>query len=414
MAASGGTPYLLCFHRSCLPNSQGRISFAAIGGTSAAAPSLAGILSLVDQKAGGRQGQVGTTLYRMAATQSWSSCNGSAFPAANCIFRDVTAGNNAVPGTPGYGTAAALYPAGIGYDSATGLGSVDAYNLVTQWGGTGKVAVITSPAPGTILSGSATFTWTSVAGADQYWLDLGNSVAQGDISAGPLASTSKTVSGLPCDGRTLYLQLWTHLSGAWQTPQRYTYTAANTCIAISTVATLSVPNTTNFTGAAVTFAWAPVAGADQYWLDVGNSIAQGDIFGSALTATSVTVSNLPCDGRTIYVQLWTHMNGVWKTPIRYTFTAWNACAVMTSPTPGTVLPSNSVTFHWSSGTGVTAYWLDVGTIPGQGNIFGANLGGALSQTVSSIPSNIGPIYVQLWSQINGAWYRNVYTYTSPH
>jgi hypothetical protein len=58
----------------------------------------------------------------------------AALPASTCIFNDVTSGNNAVPGEPGYGTASsALYQSGTGYDLATGLGSVNVTNLVNQW-----------------------------------------------------------------------------------------------------------------------------------------------------------------------------------------------------------------------------------------------------------------------------------------
>ena len=41
---------------------------------------------------------------------------------SNCVFNDVTAGNNAVPGQPGYGSSNAQYQATVGYDLATGLG----------------------------------------------------------------------------------------------------------------------------------------------------------------------------------------------------------------------------------------------------------------------------------------------------
>jgi hypothetical protein len=183
------------------------------------------------------------------------------------------------------------------------------------------VAQITAPPPGSILTGgSATFTWNAIAGADQYWLDVGNSVAHGDIWAGVLMATSQTVNGLPCDGRTLYVQLWTHLNGVWQAPQRYTYTAALSCI--STVAQMVAPLPgSTLLSTAVNFTWNAIAGADQYWLDVGNSVAHGDIWAGALLATSQTVNGLPCDGRTLYVQLWTHLSGVWQTPQRYTYRA---------------------------------------------------------------------------------------------
>ena len=47
------------------------------------------------------------------------------FPAVTCIFNDVTVGNNAVPGEAGYGTPSAKYQSTVGYDLATGLGSVN-------------------------------------------------------------------------------------------------------------------------------------------------------------------------------------------------------------------------------------------------------------------------------------------------
>jgi hypothetical protein len=102
----------------------------------------------------------------------------------------------------------------------------------------------------------------------------------------------------------------------------------------------------------VTFSWSAASGADQYWLDVGNSVGHGDLWGGALTGTSQLVSGLPCDGRTIYVQLFTHRNSAWQSPQRYTYTAPSVClAQITSPTPGTTLSATSVTFSWSAAAG---------------------------------------------------------------
>ena len=78
------------------------------------------------------------------------------------------------------------------------------------------------------------------------------------------------------------------------------------------------------------------------------------------------------------------------------------------------MSGSTAAFDWNAGTGVTAYWLDVGTGLGQGNVFGANVGTALSRTVSGIPTNGSVIYAQLWSEIGGVWYPNRYTYTAFH
>lgn len=134
-------PYLLCLGGSCFPDAQGNIFFIGIGGTSAAAPSFAGIIALLNAavvplNSHPRLGQINYVLYRLAAGQNSSTCNGSltsSLPAANCTFNDVTIGNNAVPGEAGFGTATAKYQSGTGYDLASGLGSVNGANLINNW-----------------------------------------------------------------------------------------------------------------------------------------------------------------------------------------------------------------------------------------------------------------------------------------
>jgi hypothetical protein len=145
LTAAGHDPYLLCLEGSCEPDSQGDLSVYFVYGTSAAAPSFAGIMALVDNQMANlnpaqsfRQGQADYVLYRLAASESTtlSQCNASntsGLPASTCIFNDVTVGNNAVPGELNYGSATADYQAGVGYDMASGLGSVNVANLVTQW-----------------------------------------------------------------------------------------------------------------------------------------------------------------------------------------------------------------------------------------------------------------------------------------
>ncbi len=85
---------------------------------------------------------------------------------------------------------------------------------------------------------------------------------------------------------------------------------------------------------------------------------------------------------------------------------------MTSPPPGSTLSGATVTFTWSAGTGATAYWLYVGTVQGQGNIFGSNVGLATSQGVSGNPTNGSTLYVRLWTQSGGVWAAHDYTYTA--
>jgi len=135
LTAAGHDFYLLCVEGSCVPDAQGFITLFGVAGTSASAPSFASIMALVNQKTGSRQGQANYVLYRLAASQN-SQCdasNVSTAPASSCVFNDVTMGNNAVPGQAAYGTPSQKYLAGVGYDLASGLGSVNVANLVNSW-----------------------------------------------------------------------------------------------------------------------------------------------------------------------------------------------------------------------------------------------------------------------------------------
>ena len=117
-----------------------------IGGTSAAAPAFAGIVAILNQylvatgaipKAG--LGNLNPSLYSLAQNTTG-------------LFHDITAGDNIVPcaaGVTGCASGSFGYKAGPGYDLATGLGSVDAWNLVTKW-------AALPPSVGTTLALSAT------------------------------------------------------------------------------------------------------------------------------------------------------------------------------------------------------------------------------------------------------------------
>jgi uncharacterized protein (TIGR03437 family) len=109
---------------------SGNISY--FGGTSVAAPSMAGIVALLNHylvstgiQAKPGLGNINPTLYRLAQTTTG-------------VFHDIVDGDNTSPcasGTPQCVNGSAGNQAGAGYDSVTGLGSVDAYNLVHQWSG---------------------------------------------------------------------------------------------------------------------------------------------------------------------------------------------------------------------------------------------------------------------------------------
>jgi hypothetical protein len=123
-------------------SSSGSVHISAWGGTPVSAAAFAGMMALVNQQYG-PQGQADFVLYPLAAQ----------YPA---VFHDVTTGSNTVPcdltdatpdciavsnpivvigiteGEIGAGTTA-MYSAGPGYDLTSGLGTIDANQMVTNW-----------------------------------------------------------------------------------------------------------------------------------------------------------------------------------------------------------------------------------------------------------------------------------------
>jgi len=121
------------------------------GGTSFASPILAGIQALVNQKMGGAQGNPNPVYYKLAASSVAASvfhsvttgdiavnCAGE----LNCFGTAFEARGRATPPTAFLGNGALstsvqtytpAFAAGSGWNFATGLGSVDAYNLILNW-----------------------------------------------------------------------------------------------------------------------------------------------------------------------------------------------------------------------------------------------------------------------------------------
>ena len=238
-------------------------------------------------------------------------------------------------------------------------------------------AVLTTPAPGSTLSANAvTFGWSAGTDATQYWLSVGSSGAGSanifNQSVG--LSLSVAVSGIPLSGETIYVRLWTLLSGTWQFND-YTY-------GTSGGAAMSTPTPGSaLAGASATFTWTAGTGNSQYWLYVGTTTGGSDLYNQSTgTNLSATVNGLPANGQTLYVRLWWLQSGTWASA-DYTYQAANPQkAVLMTPTPGSVLPAttSSVAFAWTSGLGVTQYWLDVGATPTGHEYYSASTGTALS------------------------------------
>lgn len=125
---------------------------------------------------------------------------------------------------------------------------------------------------------------------------------------------------------------------------------------------------------------------------------------------------LPTDGRPVYVRLWTMFNGAWVQFNNYWFTtqagSGPAKAQMTSPTNGSTFSSTAVTFTWNAGSQAQQYALWVGSAPGAYDIYAGGEALRTSKALT-IPATGKPVYVRLWTMLNGAWTDyNTYVYTA--
>lgn len=140
-------------HDGYLVYTDGSTQPQVYGGTSCPTPVMAGIAALLNQyQQSAGQGNINPQLYALA--QSHPS-----------VFHDVTTGNNIVTAQVSCGRqsfcqtpAPVGYYAGVGYDNATGLGSVDAWQLLTCWSGTCST---TTPPPPVITSANAALSLVS-------------------------------------------------------------------------------------------------------------------------------------------------------------------------------------------------------------------------------------------------------------
>lgn len=179
-ASASHDPYLICTGGSCSNGFQPPVSqLYFVGGTSCAAPVFAGILALLNQSTNSSQGNVNGALYALASFNSG-------------VFHDVVLGDNKVPcvaDSPNCTGAGNMgFSAGAGYDQVTGLGSVDATQLVEQWGSDFQVTA--NPLSVSMSSGSS----ASVGIQITRYSNFNGSVSLSCSVAGSLGNTNCSIT----------------------------------------------------------------------------------------------------------------------------------------------------------------------------------------------------------------------------
>lgn len=216
-AAASHDGYLYCLTTYCVNGYRDASNnLAVVGGTSVSTPIFAGVLALIEQKTGSRIGNANPTIYALA-NSNYSSTT----------FHDITVGDNKQPCVSGStdcpsGTSSIGYSATTGYDLATGWGSLDVTNFVTNWtavtplssGSSSLSSTSVTLSPANVTAGSSVTVSVSVAsntsgvtttptGTIQLLVDgtatgsaitLSSGSASGTIATTSLSSGNHTVS----------------------------------------------------------------------------------------------------------------------------------------------------------------------------------------------------------------------------
>jgi hypothetical protein len=367
---------LFCVQGSCVSGFRdGNQHLSVGGGTSVATPCFAGIVALINQKMNtpNGQGNVNPILYSMAATT----------PAA---FHDITTGNNAVPcqaGTPDCPNGGSIgYTAGVGYDQASGLGSIDAFNLVIAWGSsvTGNLPapVLTVPANGAAgVALSPSFSWTAVTGNAGYRILIATSPA--DLSTNPATTTCSTCTIV--DTTSTNANSYTPPSALaagmyfWQVqalePSSSSGTAAWSNIFSFTTngPTLAAPTLTAPADAATgvsltpTFSWTPVTGNAGYLIFIATTqsvlptnpaveVCQGCATGTITTAASYTPPSAPAAGNLAAGTYYWQVKAL--SPSSGAYGAWSSVSSFTTVPPDFSLSASPSTLTLNAGNSGTS------------------------------------------------------------
>ncbi|MDR3764211.1 MAG: protease pro-enzyme activation domain-containing protein [Acidobacteriota bacterium] len=268
-------------------------------------------------------------------------------------------------------------------------------------------AALSSPASGSTLSAaSATFTWTANQSTTPVYLWVGSTAGGFDlVNVGPLTGTSTTVT-LPTNGATVYATLWSTLNGTL-TSTTATYTEASLL-----PASISSPASgSTLSGTSTTFTWAANGSTTPVYLWVGSTAGGFDLVNiGPLSGTSTTVT-LPANGATVYATLWSTVNGTLVSK-SYTYTeATFSPAAITSPANGSTLASTQE-FDYSYNQSTDPVYIWVGSTAGGLDI--ANLGPLSGgSAIINLPTDGAPVYVTLWSTLNGSLTSQTYVYTDP-
>jgi fibronectin type 3 domain-containing protein len=380
---------------NCAPASG---QFTIAGGTSVAAPAFAAIVALLDQtqissnSVDGRQGLINPQLYQLAASEyggnaqpngaNLAACNSGmgAAVGAGCVFYDITVGNIAVPcnagnyvgepaGTQPQATCATAsaayqygvlelnstlaYSSGAGFDLATGLGSINAANLVFAIGQDDPPTGLKASLSG----GTATLQWNANSKAPAgTTYNVYQGTTPGGESSTPVQSginaTTTTVAGLGSAGQSYYFRV-AGVSGG-----KVSFFSNEASVSVVPAAPVGVSIAPS--GAGFTLSWAASVGANSYAVYL-SAVPGGETSPALSNIVGTSQFFSATAGATYYATVAAvNAGGASKQSAEVSITLPPASPSGLVATPGAA----SIALSWAPSNGAQSYNVYEGTAPG--------------------------------------------------
>ena len=232
------------------------------------------------------------------------------------------------------------------YTKANGQYAV--YTDVSFTAAAAQKARFTSPLDGqTGVDATEPFTWSTVAGAQGYYLTVGRTAGAYDVLASgelPASSSSYTPPVTVPTGETLHARIYTKLNGAYGQYEDITFVASIGGRAKFTSPTDGQPAVDGNES----FTWSTVAGAQGYYLTVGTTAGAHDVLASgelpASRSSYTPPAALPA-GRTLHARIYTKLDGAYSRYNDITFTVSSPPPALTTSGNAILANGEPFTFH---------------------------------------------------------------------
>jgi hypothetical protein len=265
------------------------------------------------------------------------------------------------------------------------------------------------PDGGASIDQSRPASWTSVSGAQAYYLYIGLTPGARDVlDSRETSLTSFPITGLP-SARPLFARLWAKTAGVWG------YRDSSFSAGPLAPEFVYPRNRAIDVDVARPFQWIPPPGAQAHRLLVGSSPGADDLLDSGeLAEPTYTAIGLP-SGATMYARVWSKVDGHWtrRSDIVFASGGCGCGAVMVAPGHGGGYFDARQPFQWTAAPLADRYRLRIGTSPGAGDLHDSGEISVTRRFVSGLPVGV-PLFGRLETRLGGEWSTDNFTFTPSH